>query len=76
MFFMVGGKVERIIDGIKIETFKVLEVVTNEASSLEGMKAYVELGYKGVCRRIATEAEFVEFSERGGDGLVFDIRCK
>jgi len=28
MFFMVGGKVERIIDGIKIETFKVLEVVT------------------------------------------------
>ena len=76
MYYLVAAKIEKIIDGIKVEIFKVLEVVSTELESLEGMKAYADLGYKGICRRIATVDEFVEFSERGGDELIFDVRCK
>jgi len=72
MFYMVGGKVPvQYETGYKGFQFKVLEVVTTESASLEGMKAYVELGYKGVCRRIATANEFFEFSENGGENLTF-----
>lgn len=73
-FYMVAGKIERTYEtGYKAWEFKVLEVVSTEAASLEGMKAYAELGYKGLCRRVATASEFAAFSE-GANDLVFDLR--
>ena len=50
---------------------EVLEVVTNEASSLEGMKAYAKLNYKNLTRFITTAESFTRYSN--GEALKVDI---
>ena len=64
-YYMIGAKV----DGY----YRVLEVATNEAASLEAMACYADM-YCNVARRVASESEYVAYSE-GSDDLVQDLRC-
>lgn len=66
MYYMIGAKVK--INGVNI--FRVLEVVTNKAASLEAMSTYASL-YTGVARRVATAKEYFAFSN--GKDLEFQI---
>lgn len=57
-YYMIGAKPDA-------KYFQVLEIVSNEAASLEAMAAYANLGYRGIARRIATAAEFARWSMGG-----------
>ena len=49
----------------------VMEIVTNERSSLDGMKAYAKMNYKGLVRFVTTSEAFTRFSN--GEELTVDI---
>ena len=50
---------------------EVLEIASNEVSSLEGMKAYSKLGYKKLTRFITNADNFVRYSN--GEVLTVDV---
>ena len=57
MFYMIGGMVN--VNGVSM--FKVLEVTTSGAASLEAMAAYSDM-YTGLARRRATAEEYAAYS--------------
>jgi len=50
---------------------KVLEISSNESSSLEGMKAYAMLGYKKLTRFITNQNAYIRYSN--GELLLVDV---
>ena len=50
---------------------EVLEIASNEVSSLEGMKAYSKLGYKKLTRFITSADSFTRYSN--GEALAVDV---